>query len=148
MISGADGLGEVISINVSKSRGTEKVPVEEINLIQEWGLEGDAHGGDWDRQVSIFPVEALEKVPEENKDEVLNGGYTENFTIKGIALKDLTSGTKLKVGNAIIQVLQIGKEKYEDHGRPFIVSREGRFGRVIKGGKVKTGDKIYLITAN
>ncbi len=136
---------EVLSINISEVRGTEKSPISEVNVIKGWGLENDAHGGDWDRQVSIFPVEALEKVPENKKEEVLKGGYTENFTISGISLDKLDIGNHIKIGEAIVEIICIGKDKYEECGRPYIVSREGRFGRVIKGGKVKVGDKIEII---
>ncbi len=119
--------------------------MQEINLIAGFGLEGDAHGGDWDRQISIFPVEALERVPEEKIEEVLNGGYTENITMQGIPLKDLSIGTKVKIGSAVVSILHIGKDEYKEHGRPYIVSREGRFGRVIVSGRVKIGDKIQVI---
>jgi len=66
-IDNMGNLGKIISINISQHKGTDKTPVKEINLIAGFGLEGDAHGGDWDRQVSIFPIEALEKVPAEKK---------------------------------------------------------------------------------
>ncbi len=55
--------GKIISINIGAKKGIEKDSVEEIMVIENWGLEGDAHGGDWDRQVSVFPIEALDKVP-------------------------------------------------------------------------------------
>ena len=137
-------MGRVLSISVSSERGIEKTSINEVNVIEGWGLEGDAHGGDWDRQVSILPVEALEKVPEYKKEEVLKGGYTENFTVSGIPLEDLAVGKVLKLGEAKVKILQIGKERKE-HGRPYIVSREGRFGRVVQGGKVKVGDEVRII---
>lgn len=68
-------MGKVLAINVGKTRGIEKTGVDSIKIIKGWGLEGDAHGGDWDGQVSIFPIEALEKVPINKKDEVLQGGF-------------------------------------------------------------------------
>ncbi|MGI6711349.1 MAG: MOSC domain-containing protein [Bacillota bacterium] len=138
-------LGKVVSINVSKVRGVVKTAVNEIEVIEGWGLEGDAHGGDWDQQVSIFPVEALEKVPPHKKEEVLQGGYTENFTISGIPLDELTVGKTVKLGEAEILIMHIGKEEFKEHDRPYIVSREGRFGRVVVGGKVKIGDQAELV---
>jgi len=137
-------MGEVLSVNISEIKGIVKNSVAEINVIENWGLEGDAHGGNWDRQVSIFPIEALAKVPEEKRAEVLSAGYTENFTIAGIALEELTVGVIVKIGEAEVQIMQVGKE-YKEHGRPYIVSREGRFGKVIKGGKVKVGDDVQNI---
>ncbi|MEL7568328.1 MAG: MOSC domain-containing protein [Dehalobacterium sp.] len=145
MSAGEENVGKIISINISENRGTVKTPVDEINLMAGFGLEGDAHGGDWDRQISLFPIEALEKVPKEKKEEVVNGGYTENLTIQGIQLTRLTIGVRLKIGNALVEILQIGKGKFEEHGRPFIVSREGRFGRVIEGGTIRKGDKILIV---
>ncbi|MDD2422206.1 MAG: MOSC domain-containing protein, partial [Heliobacteriaceae bacterium] len=135
-------MGKVLAINVSKERGTDKLSINEANVVVGWGVEGDAHGGDWDRQVSILPVEALAKVPEHMRDEVLKGGYTENFTISGIPLEDLAVNKVVKIGEAIIKILHIGKEEPKEHGRPYIVSREGRFGKVIKGGKVKARDEV------
>ncbi|MGI6630187.1 MAG: MOSC domain-containing protein [Bacillota bacterium] len=144
-IDNMGNLGKIISINISQHKGIDKTPVKEINLIAGFGLEGDAHGGDWDRQVSIFPIEALEKVPAEKKEEVTKGGFTENITIQGIPLKDLAVGTKLKIGDALVLILHIGKEEYKEQGRPYIVSREGRFGRVIEGGIIRIGDKVKIV---
>ncbi len=138
-------MGKILSINVGARKGIAKTSIEEVNVLENWGLEGDAHGGDWDRQVSIFPVEAMAKVPDHKLQEVENGGYTENFTVSGVSLDDLSVGTRVKLGEAEVDILHIGKEDFKEHGRPYIVSREGRFGRVVKGGRVKTGDEIKII---
>jgi MOSC domain-containing protein YiiM len=134
-------MGKVLAVNISSVKGVVKNSVLETNVIENWGIEGDAHAGNWDRQVSIFPIEALTKVPEEKREEVLNAGYTENFTITGIPLEELDSGTVVRIGEAEILILQVGKE-YKEFGRPYIVSREGRFGRVLKGGKVRVDDEV------
>lgn len=89
-------------------------------------------------------IEALAKVPEEKREEVLNAGYTENFTISGIPLTELVIGAVVRLGEVEIKIHMVGKE-HKEHGRPYIVSREGRFGRVIKGGKVKVGDQALLL---
>lgn len=137
-------MGKVMAINISSIRGIEKTSIEQVELIKDWGLQGDAHGGDWDRQVSIFPVEALEKVPPEKKEEVLKGGYTENFTISGIELSQLAIGNFVAIGKSYCKIIHIGKDDYKEHGRPYIVSREGRFSRVIKDGTVKLGDEVIV----
>lgn len=137
--------GKVLSIHVSAERGVVKNDVDKVMILKGWGLDGDAHGGDWDRQVSIFPVEALAKIPEEKREEVFGDGYTENITISGIPLENLMPNIILQIGEAEIEVLYIGKEELKEHGRPYIVSREGRFGRVHKSGKVKVGDEIRII---
>ena len=137
-------MGNVLSIHVSAERGVIKTDVAKVKVLEGWGLEGDAHGGDWDRQVSVFPIEALDKVPQEKKEEVLADGYTENFTISGLSLEDFPAGCLLKLGEAEIEILYIGKEKFKENGRPYIVSREGRFGRVRRGGTVRVGDTLEV----
>lgn len=138
-------MGKVVSLNISAVKGIEKKQTDEVNVIENWGLEGDAHGGDWDRQVSIFPIEALKRVPLHKQEEVLSGGYTENITISGIPLEELAINKILKIGEAKVKILYIGKEEPKENGRPYIVSREGRFGRVISGGRVKIGDEVELL---
>lgn len=138
-------MGTVLSIHISDVRGVDKTDVESIQVLEGWGLAGDAHGGDWDRQVSIFPIEALQKVPKHKIEEVSNGGYTENLTITGVALDKLTVGSKVQLGSAVIKILHIGKEELKEHSRPYIVSREGRFGRVVIGGEVRVGDSVSVI---
>lgn len=137
--------GKVIKININKDRGTIKNSVDSVKLLENWGVEGDGHAGDWENQVSIFPIEALEKVPESMKEEVAGGGYTENFTIEGISLEELTVGTKLRVGEAEVEIYKIGKDTFKEHDRHYIVSREGRFGKVLKSGKVSVADEVHII---
>lgn len=137
--------GQILRINISKERGVIKDSVESIEVIENFGLKGDGHAGEWDKQVSIFPVEALKKVPEDMKEEVDLGGFTENFTIEGIDLVKLNKGIKLKIGEAEIEIKSIGKEVFKEHDRHYIVSREGRFGKVIKSGLVRVGDKVTII---
>jgi len=140
----AGPVGTVVAVNISAVKGVVKDSVPEARVIENWGLEGDAHAGDWDRQVSIFPEEALAKVPAEKREEVMSSGYTENFTIKGIPLEKLKVGSILRIGECEIEIRQVGKE-HKEFGRPYIVSREGRFGRVLKGGLVKVGDKVVCL---
>ncbi len=139
-------MGKVLSIHISSERGVVKTDIQKVEVLEGWGLEGDAHGGDWDRQVSVFPVEALSKVPLEKKAEVLADGYTENFTISGLPLEGLSTGCLLKLGEAKIEILFIGKDKFKEKGRPYIISREGRFGRVLSGGAVKVGDTVEILS--
>ncbi|GAA0181509.1 MOSC domain-containing protein [Clostridium sediminicola] len=138
-------MGKVISINISEKRGTIKNSVSTAKIVEGWGVEGDAHGGDWDRQISIFPVEALQKVPDHMKEEVERGGYTENVTISGISLEKFVVGTKLRIGDAEFQIFHIGKDKFKEHDRHYIISREGRFGKVLKSGTISVGDKVEII---
>lgn len=138
-------MGKVVSLNISEKRGIEKTQVFSVNAIEGFGIEGDGHAGAWDRQVSIFPIEALEKVPSDKIEEVKNGGFTENITISGVSLDDHNVGIVIQIGEVRIKILHIGKEEYKEHGRPYIVSREGRFGTVMKGGKINIGDSVEVI---
>lgn len=138
-------MGKVISLNISEKRGVEKTQVSSVNAIEGFGIEGDGHAGNWDRQISILPIEAMSKVPSNKMEEVKNGGFTENITISGVSLDDLKIGAVIQIGEAVIKIQHVGKEKYKEHGRPYIVSREGRFGIVIKGGKINIGDSVKTI---
>jgi len=137
--------GEVVAVNLSEKRGVPKSNVGSGYLKEGWGLEGDAHAGEWERQISLFPVEAMALVPEEVRKEMREGEYSENLTIQGIPLEELRVGRRLRIGEAVVEILQVGKGKLEPRGRAWIVSREGRFGRVLKGGKVKVGDEVELL---
>lgn len=137
-------MAKVLRINVSEKRGVIKDSVDLVEVIENFGLKGDGHGGDWDMQVSVFPIEALANVPDDMKEEVEAGGFTENFTIEGLPLEELTIGTKLIIGQAEIEIICIGKDIFKEHDRHYIVSREGRFGKVIKGGPVKVGDNVSI----
>ncbi len=138
-------MGKVVSLNISEERGTEKTQVPSVNVIEKFGIEGDAHAGNWDRQVSILPIEALEKVPSDKIAEVKKGGFTENITISGIPLNNLGVESLIRIGEVIIKILYIGKDEYKEYGRPYIVSREGRFGIVVKGGRINIGDHVEVI---
>ena len=139
--------GHLLSVNLGKIRGAFKHPVEEGILTPKWGLKGDAHGGDWDRQISVLPLESLSLVPRNVRERFEDNTYSENLTIEGIDPEKLRPGTHLSIGEAEIVILEIGKKSYEppESGRPYIVSREGRFGRIVKGGMIKRGDTIKIV---
>lgn len=137
-------MAKVLRINISEKRGVEKNSVKSVEVLENWGLKGDGHAGDWDNQVSVFPIEGLEKVPADMKDEVEAGGFTENFTIEGLPLEKLKVGEKLTIGEAEIEICSIGKDVFKKHDRHYIVSRQGRFGKVLKGGRVKVGDSVKI----
>jgi MOSC domain-containing protein YiiM len=137
--------GKVIAVNTAEQRGIPKKNVGEGYLREEWGLEGDAHAGAWDRQISIFPLEAMALVPPDIKPTIAEDDYSENITIEGIPLAELKVGRQLQIGEAEILICHIGKEKPKEMGRPYIVSREGRFGTVVKSGRVAVGDAVMLL---
>jgi len=134
--------GKVIAVNTAEQRGIPKKNVGEAYLREGWGLEGDVHAGAWDRQVSVFPLEAMALVPPDIRPTIAEDDYSENITIEGIPLEELGIGRRLKIGEAEILICHIGKDKPKAKERPYIVSREGRFGQVTKSGMVKVGDEV------
>ncbi len=141
---------KIISIAVSKKKGTRKVPLEEACLIKDHGLEGDAHAGMWHRQVSFLASESIEKARKQGLD-VTFGDFAENIATSGIDWKNLSVGTRVKLGeSAEVEITQIGKECHNKcaiyyQAGDCIMPKEGVFARVIEGGKICCGDKVDLI---
>ena len=142
--------GKVVSINISENKGTTKKAIEEAYLIENYGIEGDAHAGShWHRQISLLAVESIEKM--KDKGMILHyGDFAENITTEGIDLLSLPLGTKLQIGECILEITQHGKkchskcEIFKFVG-DCIMPREGVFAKVLKGGKIKRGDIINLL---
>lgn len=142
--------GKVLAVCRSEEKGTVKIEIPEGNLVKGYGLEGDAHGGDWHRQVSLLGVESIDKMRGHGLD-LKNGDFAENITTEGLKLYELPVGTLLKVGSeALLEVTQIGKECH--HGCEIfqkvgacVMPKEGIFTRVIEPGKVKAGDEIIVV---
>jgi len=142
-------MSKVIAICTSEKKGTAKYMVQEATLIENYGIEGDAHAGKWHRQVSLL---ALEKIEDFNNKgaNVDFGAFGENLVISGIKLNELPVGQKIQIGEVELEVTQIGKEC---HTRCAIYYRVGQcimptngiFTRVLKGGKVKVNDECRLI---
>ena len=143
--------GKILAVCRSEKRGTVKSEIGEGLLIENFGLKDDAHAGKWHRQISLLGVESIDKMQSKGF-KIKYGDFAENLTIEGIVLHQLPLGTKLKVGeNVLLEVTQIGKECH--HGCEIrkkigdcVMPREGIFARVLKGGKVKVGDDIEVLT--
>jgi len=141
-------MARIISINVSDKKGTRKRPVMEAVINEDFGIVGDAHGGAWHRQISLLGIESIEKMRQKGL-QVNPGDFAENITTEGIDLLSLPIGTKLKIGPVLAEVTQIGKEChtrcaiYRQAG-DCVMPKEGIFVRVLKGGKIKTGDLIEI----
>ena len=143
--------GRIRAISVSKKRGTQKVNVPKAELQADLGIIGDAHAGNWDRQVSLLGIECIDKMVAKGF-KVSPGDFAENITTEGIDLGDLKVGNKLKVGiNVEIEITKFGKQC---HGRckifeqigDCVMPREGVFARVTRGGSINVGDVIEVIT--
>ncbi|MDD7305028.1 MAG: MOSC domain-containing protein [Peptoniphilaceae bacterium] len=142
-------MARVISINKSEKKGVIKIPQEEGIFIEDYGLEGDAHAGKWHRQVSLLAKESIDKMKKEIP-VLKNGDFAENITTEGIILHKLAVGTKIKIGETIQEVSQIGKECHKGCAikqkvGECIMPSEGIFTIVKKGGKIKVGDQIEII---
>ncbi len=143
--------GKILAVCRSEKKGTVKSEIGEGLLIENFGLKDDAHAGKWHRQISLLGVESIDKMQSKGF-KIKYGDFAENLTIEGIVLHQLPLGTKLKVGeNVLLEVTQIGKECH--HGCEIrkkigdcVMPREGIFARVLKGGKVKVGDDIEVLT--
>lgn len=139
-------MGKIVGICTSEKRGTVKKERKEVNLIEDWGLEEDAHGGNWHRQVSLLSYEKIQKFREKGADVAL-GAFGENLIIEGYDFRDLPVGTRFRIGDAILEMTQIGKnchshcEIYKRMG-DCIMPREGVFAEVVKGGHIKVGDEV------
>lgn len=143
-------IGKVVVVSISKEKGVSKTNVTELNLVEQWGAQGDAHAGHWHRQVSLLASESIEKMRAKGL-EVSPGDFAENITTEGLNLVDLPLGTKLRIGQEVVlEVSQIGKECHTGCAvfrqvGSCIMPKEGIFARVIRGGKVRPGDKIFLL---
>jgi MOSC domain-containing protein YiiM len=141
---------KVISTNISREKGTIKEPVSQI-ILNERGVEGDAHAGDWHRQVSLLAKESIQKWSLQAGRKVNWGEFAENITTEGITLYKTTPGDRLIIGNVELEVTQIGKKCHGSGCAIFnevgncVMPKEGIFAKVIKQGKVKAGDEIVYI---
>lgn len=140
----------VVAVNISEKKGTIKHPVEQIILKINEGIQGDAHAGDWHRQVSLLAQESVDKMSAMGVEGLTPGIFAENITTANIDLASLPIGTRLQAGNALLEVTQIGKEChhhcqiYREIGM-CVMPSEGIFARVIVEGTLCAGDEIRVI---
>jgi MOSC domain-containing protein YiiM len=141
---------EIIAVCTSKSKGERKTDVGQAELQQGFGLVGDAHGGDWHRQVSLLAIESIEKMRAAGLD-VGPGAFAENLTTQGIELYSLPIGTRFRIGaDVLLEMTQIGKECHDrcaiyHLAGDCVMPKEGVFAIVIEGGSVKTGDAVEIL---
>ncbi len=147
-----DKMARVIAVCSSKTKGVRKEDIKCGVMKTEYGLVGDAHADSgWHRQVSLLASESIEKMRKMGY-EVGPGDFAENLTCEGIELHTLPLGTRVSIGKGVLlEVSQIGKECHTGctifklTGK-CIMPKEGVFARVIKGGTVRTGDEIVIIS--
>ncbi|MBF0225900.1 MAG: MOSC domain-containing protein [Desulfobacterales bacterium] len=143
--------GKIIAVNISDKKGVAKNPIPYGEFKENHGLIGDAHAGNWHRQVSLLGIESVKKLELKNKDGDCIGVFAENLTTEGMILYELAVGTKLKIGDTIQEITQIGKECHDgcaikkQYGQ-CVLPKEGIFTKVLKGGIIKPGDEIQLLS--
>ncbi len=141
---------KIVSIAISRKKGTRKTCVSTAHLIKDHGLEGDAHAGPWHRQVSFLASESIEKARQGGL-EVTFGDFAENIATEGIDWLKVPVGTRLKLGDsALVEITQIGKECHQKcaiyyQAGDCIMPREGIFARVLEEGAIADGDPISFV---
>lgn len=141
-------MGIIRAICISDKRGIAKSPVKEATLRENWGIEGDAHAGNWHRQVSLLSYQAVEDFKAHGA-MVTEGAFGENLLVEGFDFPTLPIGSRFTIGEVILEMTQIGKECHS-HCAIFhqvghcIMPHKGVFAIVIKGGVIKVGDEVKL----
>lgn len=140
----------ILAVCISEKKGEQKHPVDTIMLQPHHGIVGDAHAGDWHRQISLLAKESVDRLQEKLPFRLLPGAFAENILCDGIKLSELPVGTKLRVGTALCEVTQIGKECHADcairrQAGDCVMPREGIFAIVLDAGTAKAGDEILVI---
>ena len=139
-------MAQVVSVCISEKKGTKKHPVEEISLRPHHGIVGDAHAGDWHRQVSLLANESVDRMRKEGLT-LAAGDFAENILTEGITLRTLPVGTVLRAGEVRLEVTQIGKECHNDceirrMTGMCVMPTDGIFTIVLTGGTITAGDEI------
>ena len=142
--------GIIKAVCISEKKGMQKHPVEEIRLVPHLGIPGDAHAGDWHRMVSLLSDESVQKLQEKISIKLFPGAFAENVLVEGLLVYELPVGTKLKVGSALCEVTQIGKECHADcairqQAGDCVMPREGIFVKVLEEGSTRAGDLMTVI---
>lgn len=147
MITDNKHFGRIVALNISKKKGVPKTNVEQVTLLEDWGIEGDVHAGNWHRQISLLAIESIGKMREKGLN-VRPGAFAENITTEGVDLMHLQIGDRLFIGETELEITQIGKECHHKcaiyyQAGDCVMPKEGIFAKVIKGGKIYLEDDVH-----
>ncbi len=143
-------MAKIAPICISEIRGIQKHEIPEAFLRAGHGIEGDAHAGSWHRQVSLLSVDSVAKLQEKLDFELKHGAFAENILVEGMAVHTLPVGTRLRIGEALCEVTQIGKECHSDcairkAAGDCVMPREGIFVKVLESGRIAKGDAVEVV---
>ncbi len=147
-------VGKVVAISISRKKGIPKSNISSAKLIENHGIDGDAHAGNWHRQVSFLAIESIDKMRERGLPNLRPGAFAENLTTEFLNLPNFSVGTRIKIGEqSELEITQIGKECHDKCAIYFkvgdcVMPREGVFAKVIKSGDIKLNDKIIIEKTN
>ncbi len=142
-------MGKIIALCVSKNKGEQKHPIDSVSLKKDFGIVGDAHAGNWHRQISFLAKESIDEFNKKGAD-VTPGAFGENIIVEGIDLKNIKVGDLLRSGDITFEITQLGKQCH-DHCAIYykmgdcIMPRLGVFARVLNDGELHLGDTIEQI---
>jgi len=142
-------MGKILAICISEKKGTLKTQIEEAKFIEDFGIENDAHAGKWHRQVSLLEFNKIDEFRRKG-GKVDFGAFGENLVVEGIELHKLPIGTKIKIGDILLEVTQIGKKCHDKCNIYYqvgecIMPKNGIFTKVLSGGIVKVGDECKIV---
>ncbi len=142
-------MASVVAVCISEKKGEMKHPVDFIEVKQRHGILGDAHAGDWHRQISMLASESVDKMKAVFPNIPI-GAFAENILTEGIEVAALPIGTRLMVGDTILEITQIGKECHQDCAirkqvGDCVMPREGVFAIVLKEGTIQKGQEIRVL---
>ena len=138
------------AVCISEKKGQQKHPVDAVKLLPHHWIEGDAHAGDWHRLVSLLAQESVDRLQEKVSIRLFPGAFAENILCEGLSLCALPVGTRLRIGTALCEVTQIGKECHADcairrQAGDCVMPREGIFAAVLEAGEARPGDTVEVV---
>ena len=142
-------MGKVIAVCTSERKGIQKTSVPEIKVIEDWGIEGDAHAGKWHRQISLLSDEKIQEFRAKGA-EVAYGAFGENLIVEGFDFRALPVGTRFHIGDVVLEMTQIGKECHSGCAifkkmGECIMPKQGVFTKVLHGGVIHPGDELVIL---